>query len=75
MLENTRSVNTGMTRLFVPARNPEIPQLKQAISAKPTACIAHLFGHHQSGLKSTSLSNFFLDKAFHIVYVILKAYT
>jgi hypothetical protein len=47
MLENTRSVNTGMTRLFVPARNPEVPQLKQAISAKLTASIVRFFWYHQ----------------------------
>lgn len=39
MLEKTRSVNTGMMRLFIPARNPEIPQFKQAISVKLTVFI------------------------------------
>jgi hypothetical protein len=47
MLEKTRSVNTGMTRLFLPARNPEIPQFKHAINAKLTASIARLFRYHQ----------------------------
>jgi hypothetical protein len=47
VLEKTRSVNTGMMRLFIPARNPEIPQFKQAINAKLTASIARLFRYHQ----------------------------
>jgi hypothetical protein len=37
VLENTRSVSIGMTRLFIPARNDEAPQPRQAISAKLTA--------------------------------------
>jgi hypothetical protein len=47
MLDKKRSVNTGMTRLIVPARNPEIPQLKQTINARLTAIIARLFWYPQ----------------------------
>jgi hypothetical protein len=57
MLENTRSVSTGMTRLFVPARKAEIPQFKQAINARLTASIARLFRYHQQRLKITFSSN------------------
>jgi hypothetical protein len=57
MLEKTRRVNTGMMRLFIPARKPEIPQFKQAISAKLTASIARLFRYYQQRMKKASSSN------------------
>jgi hypothetical protein len=47
MLDKNKSVNTGMIRLFIPARNPEIPQFKQAIIAKLTASIVRLLRYHQ----------------------------
>jgi hypothetical protein len=56
MFEKTRSVSTGMIRLFIPARNPEIPQFKHAIIAKLTASIARLFPYRQQRLKRASLS-------------------